>query len=70
MQDQSQQQCNQLQEKLAVLNNELQKAQKKEKEYNNNISRMSLKLSHFISNTFDYALNYVFGNLENAMNKE
>lgn len=35
MQDQSQQQCNQLQEKLAVLNNELQKAQKKEKEYNN-----------------------------------
>lgn len=42
----------------------------KDKEYNNNISRMSLKLSHFISNTFDYALNYVFGKLENAMNKE
>lgn len=33
LQEQSQQQCNQLQEQLAVLNNELQKAQKKEKEY-------------------------------------
>lgn len=39
----------------------------KEDEYDNNISRMSLKLSHTISETFENILNFVFGKLENVM---
>ena len=40
----------------------------KEDTYDNNISKMSLKLSNTIGKTFENALNYVFGKLEKAMN--
>ena len=40
----------------------------KEEEYDNSISRLSLKLSNTIGKTFEKALNYIFGKLENAMN--
>ena len=40
----------------------------KEEEYDNNISKLSLKVSHTIGETFENILNYVFGKLENVMN--
>lgn len=39
----------------------------KEEEYDNSISRLSLKLSNTIGETFEKALNYIFSKLENAM---
>ena len=40
----------------------------KEDIYDNNISRLSLKLSNTIGKTFENILNYIFSKLENAMN--
>lgn len=39
----------------------------KEEEYDNSISKLSLKVSHTIGEAFEKALNYVFGKLEDAM---
>lgn len=36
--------------------------------YDNNISRVSLKISNSIGKAFEKVLNYIFGKLENAMN--
>ena len=40
----------------------------KQAQYDNNISRLSLKVSSTIGETFENILNYIFGKLENAMN--
>lgn len=40
----------------------------KEKEYDNSISKISLKLSNTIGKTIEKTLNFVFSKLENAMN--
>ncbi len=42
----------------------------KEESYDNNISKMSLKLSNAIGKTFEKTLNYVFGKLESVMNTD
>lgn len=42
----------------------------KEEEYDNSISKLSLKVSHTIGEIFETALNYVFGKLENAMDTD
>ena len=40
----------------------------KEETYNNNLSRLSLKLSNAIGKTFQSTLDYLFGKLEGMMN--
>ena len=40
----------------------------KEAKYDNNISKTTLKVSNTIGETIQGALNYLFGQLENAMN--
>ena len=40
----------------------------KEETYNNNLSRLSLKLSNAIGKTFQNTLDYLFGKLEGMMN--
>ena len=40
----------------------------KEETYNNNLSKLSLKLSNAIGKTFQSTLDYLFGKLEGMMN--
>ncbi len=40
----------------------------KEETYNNNLSKLSLKISNAIGKTFQNTLDYLFGKLESVMN--
>lgn len=53
--------------KIIDINNYISK---KEDEYDNKISSISLKVSQTIGQTFESAINFIFGELENVMNKK
>lgn len=41
---------------------------KKENDYSNNLSKMSMGLSHFISDTFNGIMTYLFGQIDKTVN--